>query len=780
LLDGMSRAQLVGLDGLDGAAVDDAVEELRRAQLVSGSAAGYALRGDEVRRALGAEIDAEARARLHDALGELCAAEAQPTLVLAHHGVQGRQPQAALDTLLLECDTVETRTKTVMAAVERVGARVAIETLCLALELEQKLDRGPANLMLLWPMIAGVAAGGQSARYYHAVREPWLERLKQDSGFHDWHQLTDEPDPMTRALKAFGAAHERHEAQPPHERGMAPADAIKEMVSYVVFSIAVAARTHDVGIMLSLPDLLEPFEKLNPLVRAMKLDAEGARESLHGRREQATRMFRDLLVDLDAMEGVELAYVERIQAALWQAVALAETAMGIPSDALQEESWQKDPSQLVGAEYIRKIAALHRGDWEAAENHRRQAELLALETLTGSMFATHLEELEAHALARDLTGTRSVRQRIRELARNEPLWEHAALAADAFYYRICGEHERALEAVHAGRTLARERGVGSRSTLDAAVVEVESLLELGRAQEAFEAGRAALEDCERVGRRHAARTIACGTALAQAAVGDFEGARTRMHRVIEAQRQRGVRGLLLGRSYEHLARIAILEGDAAAFEHAAAITAAEYRVGRGSMLGAPYERLLEAARAAGVVAQQAASEDASGPQRSSTLVSHVITTLLASNGERARARAALSLLCDVAKTDVGHLFLLTEAGLTHAASSSPTSGMAQLQTHARSHLELELDDDQCTVTAELMTGFESQASSQQGGTFVEDGDGVRYRALSLRALHDREPRIVGVVLLGAVSETAFELGAVSVAIARHLLESGDYRPVLAA
>jgi hypothetical protein len=58
---------------------------------------------------------------------------------------------------------------------------------------------------------------------------------------------------------ALRVAADRYEHTPERERVYRVDEAIRALVNYVTFSIAVAARTQDLTLISSLPGLLEPF-----------------------------------------------------------------------------------------------------------------------------------------------------------------------------------------------------------------------------------------------------------------------------------------------------------------------------------------------------------------------------------------------------------------------------------------------------------------------------------------------------------------------------------------
>jgi hypothetical protein len=95
-----------------------------------------------------------------------------------------------------------------------------------------------------------------------------------------------------------------------------------------------------------------------------------------------------------------------------------------------------------------------------------------------------------------------------------------------------------------------------------------------------------------------ARGLACAAALAEAGLGRFDRALARVDRVVAEQRELGVAGLQLGRSYEIGARIAIGARDSSVFARFAALAAEQYRPGESAVTGPLYERLLDEAGSA--------------------------------------------------------------------------------------------------------------------------------------------------------------------------------------
>jgi hypothetical protein len=350
--------------------------------------------------------------------------------------------------------------------------------------------------------------------------------------------------------------------------------------------------------------------------------------------------------------------------------------------------------------------------------------------------------------------------------------------ADAEYHRLCGEPELALAVVAEARAHYAAQPYESRFMLEAVAVEVEVLLGLGRSQDALNTGLHALALCNERNRSHLGRHVSGCVAMAEAKLGRYEQARARMHGVLEAQRALGVRGLLLGRTYERLARIAIAEGNPQAFAEAATETAEHYRAGHNSMLSVLYERLVEDARLAGVLlTASGGGVDADAEAEGSALLSHVETVMVLCSDNHSRAQAALSLLRNEAVQQPGALFLLTANGLTLSASTTTFANAERLGSFAQAQIELELDDASCTMTAGMLSNLSGDdAIAGQ----VTDLNGVSYVPYVLGCLIEDDYQVVGIVLLGTQVESRPLLSDVARAVTKHLIESGTVQPAIAA
>ncbi|HVW28201.1 MAG TPA: serine/threonine-protein kinase [Polyangiaceae bacterium] len=763
----LSRAQLARALASPASAVDVAVDELVTLRIVSGDASGYQHREATLTRLLATSLSEDERRDMHDRLSELERTVSTP-LASVYHELNGGNPERGLVHLLPLIQESEARVQLVTGTVDELGGARSAEVLKAAVAVAERTNRPKRDLQSLWVMLAGVAAI-EDARCFYELPPAWLDQLKRDSGWSDWQGLDASLEGPTRSMMAVGMAAQRYGALAEPERVLSPPDAIRQLVGYVVFAIAVGARVHDLPLQASLPELLVPFAPLDPTVRVMLANARGTLLNGLGKREAARQIFAGLVHELDSVADAP-GYLHKVKAAILQTLAEIDASLGVTSpftERLDREA--VDAYQRVGARYVQKVTALHQGDWEAAERFRQQAELEMLQSRVRPMFSTLGQELEAHAMARDLTGLRQVRAAIHKMAEKYPGWAPVRRVADAQYQRLCGELEAALATAREARSAEALAALRSPWVFHSAAIEAEVLLDLGRPAEGLEAAKSALAECEREGMRCFARALSSAAALCEAKLGDFQGAAERLERIVAEQQALGITGLALGRSYEYRARIAIWALDVDAFERFAKLTAERYRPGESSVLGALYERLMEEARLAGIgVEGQIHSMKAD--ERNSTHTSSwesVSAALSSCADRRTRAERALSLLCEGTPPRRGHLYLLGSAGLELVATNDLRSDAQALLKFAQERLDAELEPS-ATITGIL----ETAAMTSYRLTWT-DSAGVEFTTVLLAAPDEDGAIISGVLVLAEEGSRGRHFDEIVAAVTRASIESGD-------
>jgi hypothetical protein len=755
--------------------IDRAISELLSSHLLVGTGKLHSLAHRGWVSALTAGLTPAEREERHRALAVLY--EDKLPIVAIRHLLAGGLFERALERLAKLLTTAPDASA--LGGGAQVPSAAVAATVDSALEAAQALGRPARELHELRRWLVQLSVASED-RFYRRVAPAWLEQLKRDSGFLFWHELGDGAGPG-RLKSALAMAAQRYAATPELERVYPPAEAIRLLVYYVIASIAIGSRSMDSDLLESLPPLLEPFAPMSPFADIIRCNALATRQSTsRGQGEQARALWLDVYERLNTMSSAELPYLDRVRYAVAFGIGSQSVRMGLADGATWAELLDKDPRQRVNALYLRKVIALQMGDLEDAERCRRNAEVLALQSMDRQMFTTTLiPELAAHAFCGDLAGVKQVMARIEPLAAASEGWRGYAELAAAQFQQLRGDLEaaRAAFARCAART-SRDAAGELRPLVawaPAVAGHVETLVSLERFDEARAVGEAALVRCQKLGAGFISHGISRALALADAKLGDYAGAVARLDVLIAEQTALGVTGLNLGASYEARARIAI-GSDAASFEEYAKRTATEYRHGLGSALGARWERLMAEARRA---SRRAQPRRADGPSDGlatdvRTTATEMLSKVLAdASTARARAEGALRLLCDDRTARTGYLYLVGDGGLSLAASLGSVAAPDGLLQYVQEFFDREVAQNSDQTTA--LTAAQTSALVER--ISFRDASGADHRPLLMASLVGGISRFAGVAVFvkrDGPERPASDVTLVGVLTA-HLIESGDVR-----
>ncbi|MDD9946598.1 MAG: serine/threonine-protein kinase [Myxococcales bacterium] len=776
----LSWNELRELVGDSPAALQDALEELRQAGVLAGNPEGY------VSHAAASAIVREGcppkdRVRLHAALAESSARRHAVAMVVTHHLLQGDQPDRGVQLLLSHMVTDEQGRRCMAAGVATVGLSACATTIQRAYAWARKHDYPPGDQLTLALLQEVSATHGADPKYFYEAEPTVTAMLKRASGYDDWVSLCQVSDSLNRAQQALASVGKRHEEAAPSDRVKSPAEAISWMVKHALQAMVIGARANDLELQASVPGLLEPFTLLSPAVDAMRRNIVANHLLALGATETARDIWLKLEEDLADFDVSELPEIDYVRPSVRLKATLIEVAAGFGTAPSFDTEDTDVASLRANIEGVRRLAALQLGDWEAAETHRRNTELVVLASGDSGMFNWIEMEWPVHALLRDLTGMRAIRERLAPLAQRHPGWVPAQLAVEASYHRLREQPEAALAAVHTLRKLVQNVAIVPQAFYRAVEVEVAVLVETGRAEDGLDRGLAALAAGRADGRRALAHGIALEVALAEATLGMYEDARARIVAEISWQTERGVHGLLMGRSYEYLARVALACRDRGAFDKAARRAAQEYRVDAGSMLAVRYRTLLDDAQrvnmntGAPVPSTGQAHEPDQGP------ASSLLSELSARGDTDTVTREGLRLLCDAYRAGGGCLYLLCDEGLTMAASQGEPDDRESIANYAQAQLDLEVDDGAFTVTAGSFTATAANDTMLTEATLGPQGS--RLQAVPLRTPVDGVDHLIGIAVVVIGRDDVLPSGQLAELVsglARCLHESGRYQAIRAA
>ena len=763
--------------------LDAALTELLEQRVLAGDGSAYVLARREWSDALNAQLDAEARRARHMLLADLYDGDDSTGVERVDHLLAAGRDADALALLgrLLTSragDSHGVLSVTRMSP-DRVGllldrALTCAEACGLAAAATHEIRRSLFSIAIV-----------SDERHYLRAAPAWFAQLERDSGLADHQAITDAANPGERLMRALTAASERYAATPEAERVYNPETAIKSLAYYVAISIAVGSRTQDSALIASLPAVLEPFAPLSPLLHAIWQNAIATRETVcDNRPERAHKRWLEVDAVLATVTVAEMNYVAALRGAIAYGIGLIEARLGFASAEQRVQVLDDDPFQRVSAMSLRRMAALHKGDFAGAERFRKRAELLGLQSNMRQMFTSTLPgELIAHALASDLAGIREAAEAIAPLAARFPGWAGYRHMAEGFFEQTRGKLEAAARAFEQGLAVSEPdpadptRCSGTWPRLEAAYIE--TLVGLDRAAEAKARGDRTLARCAELGIEPAAFAVRRALALAEAKLGDYAAASTRLETLIEALKALTIRGLELGACYEARARIAIWFSDSDAIERYGRLTAEEYRYGEGSPLGARYDRLMLEARSSGVIVLPELSDfqtrltTAAGWNSIPPTAALVRERLAGAQSGRERAQRALALLCEKGVARSGHLYLHTKTGLELVAScgdSSPPSG--ELQEFVSRYVTKQLETD------DMATMIESEAHEPQAPAFV-DQRGVEHRPSLLMGEVDGHKLCAGAAVIETGEQPAPEISTQQLldSLGEYLLHTGDARGV---
>jgi hypothetical protein len=737
----------------------------------------FSIASEDWSAALTRELSDVQRAERHRSLGELGVRTERAEFAAAGHLFSAQLPVRALEALApilrRDADRVEALAQSTMSATQ------TSEVLVSALTQAVALGRPPRELADIRRWACTLSVGSDDA-YYHRAGPEFLAVLRRDSGLEDWLELASVEDAGQRITLALQRAVERHAATPEELRVYEVQDAIKFLVQFVVISIVIGTRTLDARLSSSLPDLLEPFAVLSPVIDAIHQNALATREcAVFAHYHQARQRWLQVYERLGSVPPDNLSYIAQIRSAILFGLGTLEAARGLPSAAARADLLDHDPMQMVNAMYLRRVMRMQMGDFDGAERFRRKAELLAVQVNARQMFTSMLQlELAAYGTARDLTGVREIAERVTALAKHAPGWLTYQRIAEGYLGFLRGDLTAARHSLEAALSLCwpgdhePPRSVGAMPLTAALYVEI--LIGLDAYTDAKDFAQRALAECARADIR-TTDELERGLALAEAKLGDTAGAVVRLDAVIERQRVQGVSGLLLGANYEARARIAIWAGDNVALEEYGKLAAREYRHGRGSPLGARYERLMSEARNAGAQVLPELSEFETSMLGSTSLGTRASAATLVSfamrgaNTAEERASAAARLIAEVSAARTVHLYLVQADGSVRwaASQSEQPQGAAEL-AQAQQCLARALDDD--FGSTQIVSEVDSTLTHTSG--MWSDPSGLGHGAQLLTVSGKSASRHVAVVLAIAPRSPAQSQSILS-ALAEHLLKLGD-------
>jgi hypothetical protein len=750
--------------------LDEAITELLRHELLASDGVVFTLAQRSARTWLVSQLTAAASVERHGAVAQALLASDRHGLYAVRHLLEAERPQEACDCLtqLLAAlpDGVDLHHQCALPVAE-IGV-----TLVKAFETAQRSAWAPHLVHEIARQLVGLSLVADN-ELHRRYAPGWLAQLELDSGLVEFRANDPQLSAADRLKLSLDRTIARFEASAESERVYRFDQALKHLARYVTLSIAIGARARDAALLASLPSKLEPFVALSPLLEALWQNAISALEmNVAALSERGLVRAHQLYERLQPFVAAQ-PYIETIRNAIALAIASIELSQGNPDALDWFEVMDRDPLQQVNAMYLRRLLCIYRGDSGAAEQYRRQAELLAVQATGRQMFTGPIRaELTAQAQIGDLTGLRQVVDAIAELAASEPGWILQHQLAQGFFQRLRGDLPAARQAFQA--CVEEAPKLGDYTTwIAAAAGYVSVLVDLDELEAARGYGTVALARSRELEIGAEACDLSRELAVAEAKLGDFESAKARLDELIAARP--GAMESHVVADHEARARVAIWAKDPQAPKLIARLTAMQLRLGRSPLMLERQIHLLNEAKLAGVNFQLPPSAfetsvlgTSTRPARSEVAVS-VLPELRRIPLPRQRAEHALKVLSEAYSASVGRLYLVQEGALRCVASMG-VAAASGLDAFVTEYWAEQMED---TLLTEVVSEATTHNAGSEIASFAEDG--LSYRVITLRCAEHAPLAFVGIAALRLPTDVSLSTNAwqIAAALGGALYELGD-------
>lgn len=581
-------------DRFEPGALFAALEELTLAQMVVRQ--GHALRGDAWRGVFERRMNAVTRRALHERLAGFYERQGGHKLLQAHHRAQAGRWQDAI-----ECLIAVGREELIqdVASPDAVFARsrYGVELMEQAIEEGARLGHPASLAMLLRRSLLGVAASARPELVRHAA--PQLAQLQRDSGLVYLDALDPALTTEERLVECLRRAHKARDAAAPQQRGLRPERAMREMAMLSSLLLGVYVRVLDSRSLLALPDLVAPLAPISRAADVLHRVACLTRDAFVSGADVGDRRFalRDELsgrldgVDDVLRQGVYhlFSFYCGIEHAMHGDARALDVADGLPTTGTHAVlPWQ-----------VRKLYFQSVGERGRMELCRRELEVLAVGHVEAE---THLTvslvfELGIAATSADLMEVKRLWRACEREAGLYPGWRPVERLARALYALLRRDLDTAERAAREGLALVNPLEHMASLPLSSCLVDV--LVRTSRSAEALRVASEALAGFRRQGLVVPAGpfpSIQIPMAFAEAGLDLQEEAAARLDALIESFGNRVESYVPRGVAHEERARLALVQGDKAAFELHAERAAEVYRTSRMPSLARRHATLMAAAR----------------------------------------------------------------------------------------------------------------------------------------------------------------------------------------
>jgi hypothetical protein len=749
------------LAAADPARAHAALDELLRAGIVEQRDQQYLLAQRALADVLRDSSDEAARSALHVRIATILGHEVYGTRWLPVRHLQlANQDGLAIERVLgIAHDYAH-------GAADWAGMRVSLTVECTSRALQHLYAQGGSpRAAIAVRRVLLMSASVYNWSYSRDAGEAQLAQLTADCGVDEWPRTDPSQPELERVFACLKLADERHKALPEVERGLAPADALRDLAGCVMVMYGSFVNSHDVARAKLMPAVIAPLRSLSPVLALIADLAQLAVERVTGK-EIGERTLELGVLQLLAASSVSETLRQGASAinAYIQAIEYARRGKRGGIEIVQVMV------PIVGEEiflvvHVRWLAHAFLGNDVEAERYRRQVELITDDDVwrrKSYLFA----EAELHALTGDLTKLSQVCDAIEGLAAEFEGWRPWHAYAQGSQQRWRGDLPAALATFERGLSLAPAGEHRAFNRLGPAHAEV--LLLSGDASGALLRANEMLEAAHRLTLdRFVSFSAERIRALAHSALGDHGAAYAALQAAEQVATDIGLDGLQLARLHEAAARVALAAGETERWQQALDKLATLLQASQAPALINALAALREGHRA--VPPRAAADEDElqTSPVRPTALYTELYTQLTSFPEQAQRTRHALQLLMNDSGADGGQLLLFGEHGMFSAAAVNQDTASRDLLVRAEAYVLEHAHGQPDSVTASDNTARAVLAADLQDGN-------TRFSPVLVWDGARGESPVAGLALL-TTSDTPLRVPRLELVriISRCLLGAGD-------
>ncbi len=682
--------------------------------------------------ALESALSVEERIAVHARLAQLFEMHGDG-LRSAQHLLHAGQELEGLTMLVRASVESELRTNVSPQAFFEVLAKLPhdwLDTYALGLRLCDSLGRPESEREILLSRMNGYICHAVRDTDGFAFLKMRLDRLERAVGLDLYATLPESMEPSQRVRAAFDLAKARHAAATPEQRGLDVRAAVPALAASVLGALGTIAFTSDASAYAQLPSLA-PLAPISPTLALIHQTVLGVGARIQGRGEEALAIYDRALARLAEPDQAGLRASEHLttRLRLMLSAGAIEACMGLTRAAARAEIVRAEPGYATQGLMLRHLHELWQGHAEEAERTRHELEQLRAFSNSHHGFDGQylLAELCAHALADDLTRVKQATDVVSVHAAIHRGWRPVMHFGRAEHQRIRGDFRAALSELESALALMHEHPHQIWACV--AGSQLRTLLELGQVERAVALGESYLRQAEQRRLGYQANYLRMPLSLALARTGDATRAQAEAEITIQRFSELGSTGLNLAAAYETRALVALEAGDAAGFEHFAALSLEQCRSGNRRLLRARLAR-----------AQRRKSAPDGLPDHGRLAV-ELSASLMGSPNDSERARRGLEFLSRYCEALGGVLYAHRNGQLERAASFGQLPAAAELDSWAREYFAGQLSAHQAATSAMLLDAApRAEEVSFDGGRYLptllghDELDGYRYTGLALLVL----------------------------------------------